>query len=87
MLTHHKAPSSFSLADGNILATHVPGINNYAQSATLGHTTVLGSNMVNATRFAFNRTTVDRRNSDYFGPQEVGINIHNYSPRRSFNWM
>ena len=82
MLTLHKAPSSFSLADGNILATHVPAINNYAQSMTLGHTTVLGSNMVNAARFAYNRTTVDRRNSDYFGPEELGIKIHNYSPTR-----
>ena len=75
MLTFHKAPSSFSLADGNILATHVPGINNYAQSMTLGHTTVMGANMVNSARFAFNRTTVDRRNSDYFGPEELGIKI------------
>src|SRR5687768_16895203 len=82
MLTFHKAPSSYSLADGNILATHVPGINNYAQSMTLGHTTVMGSNMVNAVRFAFNRTTVDRRNSDYFGPEELGIRITNYSPTR-----
>ncbi len=82
MLTFHKAPSSFSLADGNILATHVPGINNYAQSMTLGHTTVMGANMVNAVRFAFNRTTVDRRNSDYFGPEELGIKITNYSPTK-----
>ena len=49
---------------------------------TLGHTAVMGANMVNAARFAFNRTTVDRRNSDYFGPEELGIKIHNYSPTR-----
>jgi hypothetical protein len=82
MLTSQKAPSSFSLADGNILATHVPAINNYAQSMTLGHTTIIGPSMVNAARFAFNRTTVDRRNADYFGPEDVGIKIHNYSPTK-----
>jgi hypothetical protein len=82
MLTFHKAPSSFSLAEGNILATHVPAVNNYAQAMTLGHTAVIGSGTVNNLRFAYNRTTVDRSNADYFGPQEVGINIFNHSPTR-----
>jgi len=82
MLTFHKAPTSYELSGGNILATHVPAVNNYAQSLTLGHTTVVGANTVNNVRFAFNRTTVDRSNADYFGPAELGIKITNYSPTR-----
>ena len=38
--------------------------------------------MVNAVRFAFNRTTVDRFNDDYFGPADLGVKVYNYSPTR-----
>ena len=45
------------------------GIDNLAQSLTLGDTRVFGANMVNSLRFALNRTTVDRFNPAFFEPQ------------------
>jgi hypothetical protein len=66
----------------NILTTTLPGVDNLAQSLTLGDTLVLGTSTVNSLRFAFNRTTVNRFNNDFFGPPELGINAYNYSPTK-----
>ena len=60
---------------GNVLTTILPGVDNMAQSFTLGDTITVGSNMVNAARFAFNRTTVNRFNQDFFAPKDLGIKI------------
>ena len=80
--THHKGLSSYSQSGGNVLSTIIPNIDNLAQSLTLGHTVVVGPNMVNAVRFAFNRTSVDRFNDDYFAPADLGAKVYNYSPTR-----
>ena len=57
-----------------------PNIDNLAQSMTVGHTAVLGTNMVNAVRFAFNRTAVNRFNDDFFTPSDLGAKLYNNSP-------
>ena len=44
------------------------GIDNLAQSVTLGDTMVFGNNMVNALRFAFNRTAINRGSPPFFDP-------------------
>ena len=36
--------------------------------------------MVNSLRFAYNQTTVDRFNDDYFDPRDLGASVYNYSP-------
>ena len=36
--------------------------------------------MVNSLRFAYNQTTVDRFNEDYFDPGDLGASVYNYSP-------
>jgi hypothetical protein len=66
---------------GNLLTTNTGGTDNLAQSFTAGHNWVLSSKALNSFRFAFNRTAIDRTNSDFFGPQDVGINIFSYLPK------
>jgi hypothetical protein len=81
MFTSHKAPASLELSD-NILASRVPGVDNLAQSLTLGNTVVMGARGVNAIRFAYNRTVVDRAQADFFEPSDLGIKVYNNSPSR-----
>ena len=80
MATKHDEVSSYNLSGGNALAALRPNIDNLAQSLTVGHTTVLGVNTVNAVRFAFNRTAVDRFNDDFFAPSDLGAKLYNNSP-------
>ena len=72
MATRDKKPSAFGKT-GNVLTTVNPSIDNLAQSLTLGDTKVFGSNTVNALRFAFNRTAVNRDNDPFFDPPTLGI--------------
>jgi hypothetical protein len=74
-----KKPSSYGKT-GNVLATRAPFIDNLAQSLTLGDTTVFGNSMVNALRFAWNRTAVNRDNDPYFDPPSLGIKASTYIP-------
>jgi len=81
MATSDKQPVPLSTSD-NILTTAFPGVDNLAQSMTFGDTAVYGTNVVNSIRFAFNRTTVNRFNDDFFEPKDLGINAYNYSPTK-----
>jgi hypothetical protein len=74
-----KKPSAYGMT-GNILTTRNPFIDNLAQSMTVGDTTVFGSNMVNALRFAWNRTAVNRDNDPFFDPPSLGIKASTYVP-------
>jgi hypothetical protein len=79
MATSDKKPSGYART-GNPLTTVVPTSDNLAQSATFGDTIVAGTNMVNATRFAYNRTVVNRYNDPFFGPADLGIKAYSYTP-------
>jgi len=79
MASRDKKPSAFGKT-GNILTTRNPKIDNLAQSLTLGDTRIFGSNTVNALRFAFNRTAVNRDNDPYFDPPSLGIKAATYVP-------
>jgi hypothetical protein len=81
MATFDKQPVPLSKSD-NVLVTALPGVDNLAQSLTLGDTVVFGPATVNSLRFAFNQTTVNRFNDDFFAPEDLGINAYNYSPTR-----
>ena len=48
----------------------------------MGDTRVISANTVNNIRFAFNRTTINRQNKDYFQPSDLGIKAYNYSPTK-----
>jgi hypothetical protein len=55
------------------------GVDNLAQSATGGMTTVLGANFVNAVRVAFNRTSIHRGSPPFFDPVDLGVkNFYSY---------
>jgi hypothetical protein len=58
------------------------GRDNYSHSLAVGHTQVLSNTMVNNVRLAVNRTQVFRTHADMFGPEDVGVNIHTYIPKR-----
>jgi hypothetical protein len=79
MASRDKKPPAFGTT-GNVLTTVNPLIDNLAQSLTLGDTKVFGNNTVNALRFAFNRTAVNRDNDPYFDPPALGIKAYSYVP-------
>jgi hypothetical protein len=86
MATYDKSPSPFATT-GNVLTLagsttpSLPGaaVDNLAQSATGGMTTVLGANFVNAVRVAFNRTSIHRGTPPFFDPLDLGVkNFYSY---------
>jgi hypothetical protein len=81
MVTSDKQPAPYGQS-GNLLTTTLPGIDNLAQSLTLGDTVVVGAGLVNALRFSYNRTAVDRYNEDFFEAYDLGIDAYNYSPTK-----
>src|SRR5262249_50931737 len=48
---------------------------------TLGDTYLFGPRVVNSFRAALNRSGIARVGSQFFGPQDVGINIYSYLPK------
>ena len=67
----------------NILASTQGGLNDLAQSATIGHTYLITNNTVNAFRVAFNRVGVHRDNDDYFSGCDIGVNMYCYIPHQT----
>jgi len=79
MATFHNEPAPFSRSK-NVLTTGTPGLDNLAQSLAIGDTSVYGNNMVNAIRFAFNRTAIHRGTPPFFEPHDLGSNVYSYKP-------
>ena len=77
ILTTFERPPAYSSSD-NILTSAQGGFDNKAHSLTLGTTTVLGQNMVNAVRFAWNNTNIHRLHQGYFNARDMGINVFSY---------
>ena len=77
--TSYYTPSAYSFSQ-NPLATVVGGKDNLANSITLGDTYLVSGNTVNSLRLAYNRVAIHRFNSDFFGPQDLGINAYSYLP-------
>jgi len=86
MATFDTSPSPYATT-GNVLTLagsttpSLPGagVDNLAQSATGGMTTVLGANFVNAVRVAFNRTSIHRGTPPFFDPVDLGVkNFYSY---------
>jgi hypothetical protein len=80
MATSHVKPAPFSQNPDNVLTLGTPGLDNLAQSAAVGSTMVMGNNMVNSLRFAFNRTAIDRSSPAWFSPHDLGSNVYSYLP-------
>ena len=79
MATFDKAPAPYAQSNNVLTLAGGGGINNLAQSLTLGETTVLGANFVNALRVAFNRTSIHRGSPPFFDPVDLGVkNFYTY---------
>jgi hypothetical protein len=79
MATFHHEPAPFSKSQ-NVLTTGTPGLDNLAQALAVGDTWVMGNNMVNSLRFAFNRTSIHRGTPPFFSPKDLGSNVYSYQP-------
>ncbi len=75
MATTYFYEPPFARSPDNILATTLGGRDNLAQSLAIGDTMVLSNTMVNNIRFAFNRTAIHRTHIDFFGLEDVGVNM------------
>lgn len=85
--TNLVQPVPFSLSGGNLLTTAAftgvsgSGVDDLVQTLTVGDTYILGPNAVSSFRGTFNRSGIARVGSQFFGPQDVGINIFSYLPK------
>ncbi len=82
MATAYLLPPAYRFSK-NVLDTVVGGLDNLAQSATIGHTYLFSSTIVNAFRIAGNRVAVFRFNDDYFSGCDVGVKIHCFVPHQT----
>lgn len=82
MATTYLQPPAYSLTQ-NLLASPQGGLDDLAQSATIGHTYIISPSTVNAFRLAFNRVGVHRNNNDYFSGCDIGVNMYCYIPHQT----
>jgi outer membrane receptor protein involved in Fe transport len=82
MATTYLQPPAFSLTK-SILASPTGGLNDLAQSATVGHTWLISPSTINAFKVAFNRVGVHRYNDDYFSGCDIGVQMYCYIPHQT----
>jgi hypothetical protein len=81
MATFDTAPAAFEKTNNILTLALGPGLDNLAQSATVGDTMIFGANIVNALRFAFNRTSINRGSPAFFDPTDLGVrDFYSYRP-------
>jgi len=78
MATFIKKPPAYQGGSENVIKAADGGLDNLAHALTLGDTMVFGPTMVNAIRVAYNRTTVNRYNTPFFDPSDLGIKLYPY---------
>jgi hypothetical protein len=78
MTTFFRRDPAYQGEGDNILKAEGDGLKNLTHSLTLGDTMVFGPTAVNAIRVAYNRTTVNRFNTPYFDPTDLGIKLYPY---------
>ena len=79
--TKVKNPDPYSLSGGNLLTANFPGLDNLAQSFTVGDTYLVSANTVNSFRLGMNRTSVTRLGPEYFSGPDLGIKMYSYLPK------
>jgi hypothetical protein len=80
MATQVLQPPGYSGGSDNLLKTDFPGLNDMIHSFTAGETTVFSAAVVNAFRFAVNKTKVNTYQTPFFSPKDVGIDLYSYLP-------
>ncbi|HXD17772.1 MAG TPA: carboxypeptidase regulatory-like domain-containing protein [Vicinamibacterales bacterium] len=79
MATFDTSPAPYAQTSNLLTLAGAGSIDNLAQSATGGMTTVLGANFVNAMRVSFNRTSIHRSQPAFFDPVDLGVkNFYSY---------
>jgi hypothetical protein len=78
MATSDNTLAAFARTE-NPLTTTEPALDNMQQALTIGDTQVFGTNVVNAIRFAYTDTYVDRQNA-FFDPSDLGAKAYSYVP-------
>jgi hypothetical protein len=85
--TNLVQPAPFSSSGDNLLTTAAfssvagSGVDDLVQTLTLGDTYIISPNAVNSFRATLNRSGIARVGAQFFGPQDVGINIFSYLPK------
>jgi hypothetical protein len=82
MATTYLQPPAYGLTK-SILASSTGGLNDLAQSATIGHTYLISPNTINVFKIAFNRVGVHRFNDDYFSGCDLGVDMYCYIPHQT----
>jgi hypothetical protein len=82
MATAYQLPTAFAFSK-NILDTVQGGLDDLAQSATIGHTFLITPTTVNTFRAAANRIGVHRYNDDYFSACDIGVKFTCFVPHQT----
>ncbi len=82
MATTFYQPPAYGLSK-NLLASNQGGLDDLANSVTLGDTYLISPTTVNSFRAAFNRVGVHRFNSDYFSGCDIGVSMTCYIPHQT----
>lgn len=82
MATTFLQPASYGFSK-NLLDTTQGGLDNLAQTFTLGHTFLISPTTVNQFRASANRVAVHRFNDDYFSGCDIGVQIYCYLPHQT----
>jgi hypothetical protein len=82
MATTFLQPASYGFSK-NLLDTAQGGLDNLAQTFTLGHTFLISPTTVNQFRTSANRVAVHRFNDDYFSGCDLNIKIYCYLPHQT----
>jgi hypothetical protein len=82
MATTFLQPASYGFSK-NLLDTVQGGLDNLAQTFTLGHTYLISPTTVNQFRTSVNRVAVHRFNDDYFSGCDINVKIYCYLPHQT----
>ena len=82
MATTYLLPPAYGFSK-NILDSPTGGLDDLAQTITLGDTYLFTPTVVNSFRLAMNRVGVQRFNDDYFSGCDLGVNIYCYVPHQT----
>ncbi len=80
MGSKYSQPPGYAGGSDSILKTDVPGADDMVHSMTAGETTIFSSSVVNALRFAVNKTKVDNYQTPFFSPSDLGVKMYSYLP-------
>ena len=79
-VTRFTQPAGYAGGSDNLLKTTNQGADDWSHSTTLGATTVVSTNVVNALRVAINKGYVNNFQTPFFSPKDIGANVYSYDP-------